>query len=37
MEAFLILVAFAVVALLGAVAASFGTDSRENTTKNLGA
>jgi len=37
MEAFLILVAFAVVALLGAAAESFGTDSRDKTTKSLGA
>jgi hypothetical protein len=36
MEAFLILVAFAVVALLGAAAQAFEVDSRDNSSNSLG-
>ncbi len=35
METILFLAAFALVALLGAVAATFGIDSRENNTKTI--
>jgi hypothetical protein len=35
MEAILILAVFALVALIGAAAASFGTDSRDSNTKTI--
>ena len=37
MEIFLFIAAFVIVALLGAVAVTFGTDSRDSNTKTINA